>query len=57
MEEARAIGDAPAVLGWMGEAFSLRTAFLMLCVFYILAATLTIVVRRCFFEHGYIREG
>jgi len=48
---------APAVLGWMGEAFSLRTAFLMLCVFYILAATLTIVVRRCFFEHDYIREG
>lgn len=54
---AFAIGSlAPAVLGWMGGAFSLRTAFALLSGFYLLAAALTLVTRICFFKRDYERD-
>ena len=54
---AFAIGSlAPAVLGWMGGAFSLRTAFALLGGFYLLAAALTLVARICFFKRDYERD-
>ena len=47
---------APAVLGWLGGAFSLRTAFAMLGLFYIVAAALTATARIRFFKRDYIKE-
>ena len=54
---AFAIGSlAPGVLGWMGGAFSLRTAFALLGGFYLLAAALTLVARTVFFKRDYVRD-
>ena len=54
---AFAIGSlAPGVLGWMGGAFSLRTAFVLLGGFYLLAAALTLVARVFFFKRDYERD-
>lgn len=47
---------APGVLGWLGGAFSLKAAFIMLGGFYLLAAALTVVARVRFFMRDYIRE-
>lgn len=47
---------APAVLGWLGGAFSLRTAFALLGVFYVVAAAFTAVARVFFFKRDYIKE-
>jgi len=47
---------APAVLGWLGGTFSLRMAFALLGIFYIVAAALTAVARIWFFKRDYIRE-
>ena len=48
---------APAVLGWLGGAFSLKTAFALLGIFYLVAAALTGVARIWFFKRDYIQEG
>ena len=47
---------APAVLGWLGGAFSLKMAFALLGAFYIVAAAFTAVVRVFFFKRDYIKE-
>lgn len=48
---------APAVLGGLGGAFSLKTAFALLGIFYLVAAALTGVARIWFFKRDYIQEG
>lgn len=40
----------PAVLGWMGEHFSVRAGFSSLCGFYILAAVILVVALVFFFD-------
>lgn len=47
---------APAVLGWLGGTFSMKTAFAILGIFYILAATLTATARIFFFKNDYVKE-
>ena len=47
---------APAVLGWLGGTFSMKTAFAMLGVFYIVAAALTATARIFFFKNDYVKE-
>lgn len=54
---AFAIGSfAPAALGMLGSAFSLKTAFAGLGGFYLLAAALTLVARVAFLSRDYERE-
>ena len=47
---------APSVLGAMGAAFSLRTAFSLLGVFYLAATAVTLVARMFFFKRDYERD-
>ena len=47
------ISFAPAVLGWIGSIFSLRTALSSLVFFYLAAAIVTLVARWRFFQSDY----
>ena len=48
---------APAVLGWMGERFSMRAGFLSLSVFYFAGALVLLPAILCFFKKDYIPQG
>ena len=45
-----------AVLGRMGEAFSMRTAFASLGVFHLLGAIVLLTAIVCYFKHDYIPQ-
>ena len=47
---------APAVLGWMGETFSMRTAFVSLGVFYLLGALVLLAAIVRYFSRDYIPQ-
>ena len=47
---------APAVLGWMGETFSMRTAFASLGVFYLLGALVLLPAIVRYFNRDYIPQ-